>query len=366
MTKRTRLILIAVIILFIAGMALYPVVKKQFFSKSEDPENISVPVQQSTDSRNKALNVNAQIIKYENLTDMFRTTGNMIPDEEVDLSFETSGKITQIFFKEGSSVKKGTLLAKVNDKPLQAELKKLEAQIPLAKDRVFRQKALLEKDAVSREAYEQVTTELDKLNADIELVKARIAQTELRAPFDGIIGLRQVSEGAYASSGTVIAKLTKIIPLKLEFSINEKQTGDVKPGTNLSFRVEGDLNTYQASVYAVESKLDLKTRTLRTRAVYPNRDGKLKPGRTASIEITLQEIKNALTVPSQAIIAEMGRDITYLYKGGKATQIVITKGIRTESVVQVIQGLQPGDTLITTGVMQLRDGMPVVIDNIIN
>jgi membrane fusion protein (multidrug efflux system) len=347
-------------------MALYPVIKKQFFSNTEGPEKVSSGAPKQSSGKNTTLNVNARIIKYGNLSDISRTTGNLIPDEEVDLSFETSGKITHIYFKEGSSVRKGALLAKVNDQPLQAELKKLEAQVPLAKDRVFRQKALLEKDAVSREAYEQVTTELDKLNADIELVKARISQTELRAPFDGIIGLRQVSEGAYASSGTVIAKLTKIIPLKLEFSINEKQANSVRPGTNLKFKVEGDLDVYDASVYAVESKLDLKTRTLRTRAVYPNRDGKLKPGRTASIEITLQEFKNALTVPSQAIIAEMGRDITYLYKNGKATQVVITKGMRTESVVQVLQGLQPGDTLITTGVMQLRDGMPVMIDNIIN
>jgi membrane fusion protein (multidrug efflux system) len=365
MTKKTKIILISAIVLFVIGMAVYPTIKKQFFSQKTEPEKSAASGQKES-NRNRPLNVNVQIIKYENLNDIYRTTGTMIPDEEVNLSFETSGKITNIYFKEGSTVKKGALLAKVNDSPLQAELNKLNAQIPLAKDRVFRQKSLLEKDAVSLEAYEQVTTELEKLNADIESVKARIAQTELRAPFDGVIGLRQVSEGTYASPGTMIAKETKIIPLKLEFSINEKQAGQVAQGTNLSFKVEGDLNTYQASIYAVESTLDLKTRTLKTRAIYPNRDGKLKPGRTASVEIKLQELKNALTVPSQAIVAEMGRDIAYLYKGGKARQIILTKGMRTESKVQVLQGIQPGDTLITTGVMQLRDGMSVIIDHVIN
>ena len=365
MSKKTKKILIISIILFVAGMALYPTVRNRFFTQSGELSEKSTSGRKEG-SRNRSLNVNVQIVKYETLNDVFRTTGNLIPDEEVNLSFETSGKITRIYFKEGTHVKRGSLLAKVNDSPLLAELKKLEAQIPLAKDRVFRQKALLEKDAVSKEAYEQVTTELDKLNADIESVKARIAQTELRAPFDGIIGLRQVSEGAYVSSGTEIAKLTKTIPLKLEFSINEKQSGTVGAGTNLTFKTEGDLSVYQAAVYAVESKLELKTRTLRVRAVYPNRDGKLKPGSTASIEVKLHELKDVLTVPSQSVIAEMGRDIAFIYKNGKAKQVVLTKGIRTESKVQILQGIQAGDTLITTGVMQLRDDIPVLIDNIIN
>ena len=111
------------------------------------------------------------------------------------------------------------MLAKVNDSQLQAQLARLEAQMPLAEDRVFRQNALLQRDAVSKEAYEQVKTELATLHADIENVKASIAMTELRAPFDGVIGLRQVSTGAYASPTTVIAKLTKITPLKVRIPV---------------------------------------------------------------------------------------------------------------------------------------------------
>jgi len=363
MNKQTKWIIVAVIALFILGMALYPVIKRTYFSQNTDSAKEQSPAAGNGQQR-RPLNINAKIIKPESLIDGFRTTGSLLPDEEVDLSFETSGKITNIYFSEGTAVKKGDLLAKVNDAPLQAELRKLEAQIPLAKDRVFRQRSLLEKDAVSQEAYEQVSTELEKLNADIEFVKSRIIQTELRAPFDGIIGLRQVSEGAFASPTTVIATLTKIIPLKLEFSINERQAGEVRKGTNLTFRVEGSLNTYNASVYAVEPQLDLKTRTMRARALYSNSGGRLKPGRTASIEIKLREIKDALTVPSEAIVAEMGRDIAYLYKDGKACQVVLKRGLRTEAAVQIIDGISVGDTLIVTGVMQLRDGMPVKIDNI--
>lgn len=351
--------MLAVIAVLIAGMALYPTIKRNF---SGNNDNEAPTGKSGNGQKRPPLNVNIKVLGSETLLDIFRTKGVLIPDEEVALSFETSGKITKIYFREGSSVRKGELLAKVNDSPLQAELKKLEAQLPLANDRVFRQKSLLAKDAVSQEAFESVSTELDKLKADIELVKARIAQTELRAPFDGVIGLRQVSEGAYASPSQVISMLTKLSPLKIEFSVNERQANDIKAGTKISFNVENDLNTYEAPVYAVESKLDEKTLSLKARALYSNPGGKLKPGRSANIEIQLSEIKNAIVIPAIASIAEMGRDIVYVYKSGKAQQVEIKKGMRTSSSLQVIDGLQSGDTLIISGVMQLRDGMEVVIN----
>lgn len=358
MNKKTRIILIVIIVLFVVGMALYPTIKDKLFGDEVGGliENIQ------TNRQNKALNINALVIKYDNLNDVFKTTGILIPDEEVDLIFESSGKITNIYFHEGTYVNKGQLLAKVNDKPLQAELKKLEAQLPLAQDRLYRQKQLLEKDAVSQESYESVNTELEKLKADIELVKSRISQTELRAPFDGVIGLRQVSEGSYASSSTIIARLTKISPLKLEFSVNERQANAIKAGTELNFMLVNDLDTYKASVYAVESKLDETTLSLKARAIYPNPGGRLKPGHSAAIEIQLREIKNTIVIPSISTVAEMGRDIAYIYKDGRAKQVIVRKGMRTESSVQILEGLHVGDTLLTTGVMQLRDGMPIKID----
>jgi RND family efflux transporter, MFP subunit len=361
MSKRTRIALIVIIVILIAGMAFYPHIKNRFFS-NELPDRQEIP--KSSSSGRNSLNVNAEILKYQTLNDIFITKGILLPDEEVELSFETSGKIVNIYFKEGTAVRKGELLAKVNDKPLQAELKKLEAQLPLAQERVFRQKSLLDKDAVSQEAYESVTTELEKLKADIELAKARIAQTELRAPFDGVVGLRMVSEGTYASPTTVISKLTKISPLKLEFSVNEKQANEIKPGVPIAFSVENDLTTYHAVVYAVESNLDRQTLSLKARALYSNPGGKLKPGHSASIQINLQEIKNTIVIPGISVIAEMGRDIAYVYKDGKAYQVEVKKGMRTAASVQITSGLKAGDTLLISGVMQLRDGMPVIIDHI--
>ena len=254
------------------------------------------------------------------------------------------------------------MLAKINDAPLQAELRKLETQMPLAEDRLFRQQTLLEKDAISQETYQSVSTQLETLKADIDLIKARIDQTELRAPFSGVIGLRQVSEGAYASPNVVIATLTKISPLKIEFSLTQNFVNLIRPGSEIAFSVENDLEVLNATVYAVESKLDINTLSLFARARYDNSDGRIKPGQSASIQIKLDQIDNAIVIPSISSVKEMGRDIAYVYRDGAAQEVEIITGMRTSSSVEVISGLNVGDTLLTTGVMQLRSGMPVRID----
>ena len=311
----------------------------------------------------QVLNVNAKVIKPQSLTDEFTTTGVLLPDEEVDLSFETSGKIVEINFEEGTAVKKGQLPAKVNDRQLQAQLQRLVSQLKLAEDRVFRQDALLKRDAVSKEAYEQVKTDLATLNADIEIIKTNIELTELRAPFDGIIGLRQVSVGTYASPTTVVAKLTKIAPLKVEFSVPERYAKQIKKGTNLNFSVEGTLDAFGAQVYAVESAIDPNLHQFTARALYPNVHT-LLPGRYASVLLKKEEIPNAIAIPTEAIVPEMGKDKVYLYKSGKAEPVDIITGIRTASEVQAIRGLHIGDTIITSGTLQLRTGLAVTLDNI--
>lgn len=361
MNKKTKWGLIILISAGIIGGGIY----SQLPKKNEELTAADKVMGSNRKSKGKQiLNVNAKVIKPQLLMDEFTTTGVLLPDEEVNLSFETSGKIVEINFVEGTAVKKGQLLAKVNDRQLQAQLQRLVSQLKLAEDRVFRQDALLKRDAVSKEAYEQVKTDLATLNADIEIIKANIELTELRAPFDGIIGLRQVSIGTYASPTTVVAKLTKIAPLKVEFSVPERYAKQIKNGTNLNFHVEGYLDAFGAQVYAVESAIDPNLHQFTARALYPNVNHLLLPGRYASVLIKKDEIENAIAIPTEAIVPEMGKDKVYLYKSGKAEPNEVITGLRTASEVQVIRGLQMGDTIITSGTLQLRTGLAVTLDNI--
>ena len=314
--------------------------------------------------RNNTLSVNGVIAAPQNLTEDIRMVGNLLPDEEVNLTFETSGKIVEINFKEGTMVRKGDLLAKVNDKPLQAQLSRYEAQLKLAQDRVYRQSTLLEKDAVSQEAFEQARTELATLNADIDIVKQNIALTELRAPFDGIIGLRNVSEGAYASPSVVVAKLTKISPLKIDMFVPERYADQVKAGTPLTFTVEGINEEFNAAVYAKESEVDSDTRMLSVRATYPNPNGRLQPGRFISAKIRMQDIPNAIAIPTEAIVPEMGVDKVFIYRGGKAKAVAVKTGLRTDALIHIVEGIVAGDTVITSGTLQLREDLPVKLNNV--
>lgn len=360
MNKNKRYLWVALLVVAVFGVGyLY-----RNFNSSSGEEMVGSSVAGAKGGRNGGgpLHINAEVMKPMTLVDEIRLTGLLLPDEQVNLSFETSGKVVEIYFQEGARVKKGQLLAKVNDSHLQAQLRKLEAQVPLAEDRVYRQNALLQRDAVSKEALEQVTTALETLKADIEMVKAQIAFTELRAPFDGVLGLRQVSVGAYATPSTVVSRLTKYTPMKVEFSVPERYSSEVKIGSPLEFQVDGSLNPFKAKVYACESAVDKTTHTLAVRALYPNSDGALLPGRYASITLTKETIEGTLAVPAEAIIPEMGRDKVFLYRNGKAEPVEIKTGLRTESRVQALSGINEGDTLIVSGTLQLRTGLPVVID----
>ncbi len=299
------------------------------------------------------------------MSELIYSTGSLIPDEEVELSFEASGKVVGIFFSEGTRVKKGQMLAKINDRPLQAQLLKLQAQLKLVQEREFRQRQLLDRDAISKESYDQVVTELQSLEADIMLVQARISETELRAPFDGIVGLRLISEGAFATTQTKIVRLVKISPLKVEFSIPERYAGEVSPGFPISFVIDGIPQTFKANVYAVDPKVDVNTRTIIVRAMYPNLNEELKPGRFASVRALLSQISNTISIPSQAVIPEMSGEKVFVIRNGKAEERKVVLGLRTESHIQVREGLQFGDTLLTTAILQLRHGIPVQLDTLV-
>lgn len=361
MNKRSKGILTILIIIVVIGIISYPKLKPLF---SSDLKNAGQSAGSGTMMRQK-LNVSGYLIQPTLLSDPINSNGTLRPDEEVDLSFETTGKIVSIAFNEGHRVKKGDLLAKINDKPLQAQLEKLLAQQKLSEAMEFRQRSLLDRDAISQESYDQIQTELQTIQADINLVKARISETELRAPFDGIIGLRYVSEGSFTNPSTKIARLIKIKPIKLEFSIPERYADDVQIGFPVTFTVDGTNESFKASVYAVDPKIDLETRMIVIRALYPNSREELKPGRYAGVTLLLSQLENSIAIPSEALVPEMEGEVVYVYRSGQAEVVKVETGLRTESLIQITKGLDFGDTILTSGILQLRQSLPVVLDTLI-
>jgi membrane fusion protein (multidrug efflux system) len=305
------------------------------------------------------LPVNAIIARPSYLTNGIRSAGTLLANEEIDIVSKVSGKVTGVFFREGSRVRKGDLLVKIYDDDLQAQLSRSEIQEKLLAEKLDRQRVLLAKDAVSREAFDQLQTDYNMILADMNLLKVRIAETEVRAPFDGVIGFRYVSEGSYVQPSVKIAHLTDPSILKLEFAISEKYISEDLMGKKISFETEGYSDEFFATVYAVDYRIDEATRTIGLRARYNNSDGRLVPGMFASLTLITDEKQNALQVPTEAIVPEMNEKKIWVSRNGRATLIPIVTGARTASMVEVIAGLSAGDTILTTGLMQLRENMPV-------
>ena len=351
MKKRFKIILVALIILIVAVLFAIP---KLSSSGSKVP----------LANMNKSLSVKAHIIKAEKLANNVITSGTILSNEEVELKGEVAGKIINIYFKEGSSVKKGDLLVKINDAELQAQLTKAKYNLKLLEDREHRQRVLLEREAISQEDYDVSLNELNVVKADIELVKAQVAKTEIRAPFDGVIGLKNVSEGSFVNTETIIATLQDINPIKIDFSIPEKYSGSVKVGDQIRFKVVGKDETYTGKVYAIEPKIDPQTRTLKLRAVYSNAARSILPGSFADVELVLHEIQGALMVPTYSIIPELKGQKVFLYRDGKAFPQNVEIGIRTDTRVQITNGLAENDTLITSGILQIRPNSPVTISEL--
>jgi membrane fusion protein, multidrug efflux system len=249
----------------------------------------------------QTLTVEVARLEPQTLWDRTVTTGSLLPNESVELRPEASGRLVEIRFTEGEPVRQGDLLARMNDDDLQARLRQVQARRGLVEQREFRQRRLLEEGGVSREAYEETQGELDVLQADMDVLVAEIRRTEIRAPFDGVMGLREVSPGSYLTPDRVVATLQELDPLRLEFSLAVRYASRITRGSRVSFAVEGFGEGYEAEIYAIDPALEEDTRTLSVRARVPNPRRHLVPGAFARVEVVLEEIPGALVVPSIAL-----------------------------------------------------------------
>jgi membrane fusion protein, multidrug efflux system len=307
------------------------------------------------EGKNKPVTLGGLVIKTQTFDNNLSLSGSIEANEQVEIRSEVSGIVESINFKEGSNVTKGQLLFKVNDVELRAQLAQAKTREGLAAENERRAKLLLVKEAISQEEYDVAKADLKLAKAQTQLIQAQIGKTAVRAPFSGTIGLRSISQGTYITPSLLVAKLVNINPLKISFSIPEKYASQVKSNTNLSFTVTGSNKKYIATIYAIEPEVEIATRTLQVRAIAENRDGKLLPGTFANVELPLDIIADAVVIPSEAIVPVQNGKKVFILKDGKAQEMMIETTTRTDAAVLVLSGLKAGDTLITSGVMSLKE-----------
>lgn len=347
-----------IVSLVILGVCI--IVWKPWAEKTEDaPSSLS----STRDKRSSApMKVDGVAVVPQPFIETIIASGTLLAEESVELQAEVTGKVAGLFFKDGEAVKKGDVLVKIDDSTLQANLKRSEARRALASLRERRLAEIVDEGAVSRLDYDESVAELSILDAEIELIRAEIRRTEIRAPFDGIVGVRFVSTGAYVSPSTRIATLQGIDLLKLDFSVPERYASMIKLGSPLQFSLTGGDDDFTATVTAVEPRIDIVTRSVLVRAVCSNRDGTLLPGAFARVEFAVARNESALLVPSISVISGLDERTLYVAEEGIAKRRQVTTGARTTTQVQILDGLKPGDVVITSGVQQLRNGASVAIN----
>ncbi|PSQ77920.1 MAG: efflux transporter periplasmic adaptor subunit [Bacteroidetes bacterium QH_7_62_13] len=308
--------------------------------------------------------VDATVLRPGTVTEQIQTNGTLRADESVELAAEAGGKITDIRFEEGSRVEEGELLVQINDAELRARRDRLEQELQLASDRAERQKRLLAEGGVSQEEYDATVNEREVLKAELSLVEAQIEKKKVRAPFSGVVGLREVSEGAYVSPETAITTLQRIDPIKIDFAVSEKYASRVEPGQSISFTVRNQETPLEGTVYATSAQVNADTRTLQVRARAPNAEGTLRPGMFADVMVILGTVDDAVVVPSFAVVPTLDGQRVFVAENGTAQPRNVAVGARTDSTVQVTDGLALGDTLITSAIQDLRAGLPIRVEGL--
>lgn len=346
-----RLIIWIIIIAAIIGLLIY--------LRPADKNGITSP-----QGAKKASLVDAMIVKTSKASNIIKVSGNIMSNEEVDLQSQITGVVTEVNFTEGSHITKGELLIKIDDSQYQAQLQKDEVAKQLDQLTADRTKKLLDINGVSQQDYDIAENNLNSVIADMKLIQVSIGYCSIRAPFDGVIGLKNVSPGSYISTNTVIADIEQISPVKIDFYVPEKYSGLLDLKDSIKFTVAGYDETFTGSIYAIDPKIDQTSGGLHVRALTPNKNGRLLPGQFAAISILLSHVDSAIMVPTEAVIPKVIGQNIYVYKGGVAAFAPVELGLRTDSTVEVTKGLHSGDTIILRGSMVIYPGSKITLNQL--
>jgi len=340
------------IVLAIVGLLLIP----KFFCGNANKQ------EQGKKGGNKApIGISVYKVMQENIAEIYKVNGTLLPNEQVELKAESQGLIKKVYFKEGANVVKEELLLKLNDADFQTQLNKAQATKKLKEDNAARNSVLLKKEAISQADYDLSVSELSAIEADIAYLKEQIRKTELRAPFSGTLGLRQVSEGAYITPATSIATLQDASQLKIEFSVPEKYFSKINIGDEIKFTINNQSKTYTAKIYAREVGLSDATRSIVMRALCNNSSAKLIPGLFATIELQLATNNNSFLIPTQSLIPVLKGQKVFKVQGDSAVEVLVKTGFRNEDKIEITEGLNAGDEVIVDGIMYVKQGAKVKV-----
>ncbi|CAM4281158.1 efflux RND transporter periplasmic adaptor subunit [Flavobacterium terrigena] len=342
---KIKTISITLIALTIVGLIGYRITKNSAESEKNDKKGDKKP----------PLTVTAIVVSSKDFSNGISLSGSIEANENVEIRSEVSGIVEKISFSEGTQVSKGQVLLKVNDVELRAQLSQAFTKQKLASENERRAKLLLQKEAISQEEYDIASAEFRSLKAQTQLIQAQIAKTTIRAPFSGKIGLRNISPGTYVTPTTLITKLVSSGQVKISFSIPEKYASEIENNATITFTIPNNPQKFTAKIYAIEPEIETATRTLKIRAIADNPNGKLLPGTFATIDLSLKNIKDAIVIPTEAVVPIQDGKVVYIANNGKAKEVKIETLARTSKDVVVTSGIKSGDTLLTSGVMSLKD-----------
>jgi membrane fusion protein (multidrug efflux system) len=307
------------------------------------------------------LRAEAWVVETSAVRETVKSVGTLAANESVDVVAELSRRLVAVEVAEGADVEAGDLLFKLDDADLRAELAELEARRRLAARTEERQRALLEfqKKALSQQAYDQAVAELEAVQAEIAALRVTLAKTEIRAPFRARVGLRRVSEGAWITPETKLTTLQDVSRIKIDFALPERYAGAVAIGQGFHFRVSGRGEDFEARVIAIEPAIDAPTRSLLVRGIGENPGGVLLPGAFAAVEVAVEQAQAGIMLPAQAIVPSATGHAVYLLREGAAELREVEIGLRTSEAVQILRGLAPGETVLTTNLLRMRAGARV-------
>lgn len=296
------------------------------------------------------------------ITEEVRAVGTLQANESVIIRPEIQGRVSKINFEEGQQVRKGTILIQLDSAELRAQLAQARAELEIARLNYDRMRRLIANDNVSRQELDQASSTLKSAQANYALFSERVSKTQIRAPFSGILGTRLVSPGAYLQAGRDIVNLEDLTTLKIDFMVPEKFLSRLAVKQVVEVEVDAIAGRlFQGRVYALDPRVDQTSRTIRVWAKIPNPNVTLRPGMFANVTLVTGHTEDAILIPEEAIVPQQGKVFVFLVKDNKAQLTEVRLGLRKRSVVQVVEGLAPGDLVVRGGQQKIRDGMPVMV-----